>query len=456
MPMGYSCALVFYCLGVPMKLTSPFLRGLLLTGVLVVLVSCGSSSPKPFTIWSKFNADSPQNTQDQWMAATLKDYAAKVSNKIVHVAQPYDQINSKLNLAVKSGGDVPDLSYMDSQQIGFFVQNGTVQDLTDYVKNAAWYKDISPAALAACTAPDGRILCVPSSVATTLIYYWKDLYPDGIPADTDKLLEAAKALKDKGKFAITLKGSEKASIELTYFGLIKTFGGEVAGKDGKAVWASPETVQAVQFVRDLFANKYAPDVDLAPGFDHEVPFKQGQAGAFMAGSWSYVYLSPLVAPDGTKFDKKSNSVSAAYDAGKLDFAPPLAKPGSKPVSIVLATAWAIPKGAVNVDQAKAFIDYQMTAAQNANFALAYGALPTLNAALSDQGFQTPYWKAVETYLKEYAIPAPALTQYDKGATLLTDALNKLMTDPTKDIAAELKASQDEYNAGLTSVATQAQ
>src|ERR1041385_5545815 len=385
-----------------MKLT--VMKSLLLASMLAILAACGSSSSKPFTIWSKFNAQTPQNIQDQWLADTLKAYTSKTGKQLNHVVQPYDQINSKLNLAVKSGGDVPDLSYMDSQQIGFFVQNGTVQDLTDYVKNASWYKDISPAALAACTAPDGRILCVPTSVGTTLIYYWTDLYPNGFPPTTDKLLAAAKDLKAKNKFAITLKASEKASIEFSFFGLIKTFGGDVADNDGKAIWASPETVQAAQFVRDLFANKYAPDVDLAPGFDDEEPFKRGDAGAFMAGSWSYVFLSPLISPDGTKFDKKSDSVQAAYDAGKLNFAPPLAKDGSKPVSIVRATAWAIPKGAFNVDQAKAFIDYEMTAAENANFAVKYGALPTITSALGDQAFQTPYWQAVASYLKDYPVP----------------------------------------------------
>jgi multiple sugar transport system substrate-binding protein len=384
---------------------------------------------------------------------TLKAYQTKSGKPLNHVNQPFDQINAKLNLAVRAGGDVPDLSYMDSQQIGFFIRNGTVQDLTDYVKSAPWYKDINPGALAACTAPDGKILCVPTSVATTLTYYWKDIYPNGFPATTDQLIAAAPALKAKGKFVITMKVSEKFALELTDFDLIKTFGGEIADKDGKAVWASPETAQAVQFMRDLFANKYVPDVDLAPQFEHEVPFKQGDAGALMAGSWSFVFLNPLIAPDGTKFDKRSNSLQAAYDAGKLDFAPPLAKEGSKPFSIILATAWAIPKGAVNVDQAKAFIDFQMTAAENAKFALAYGALPTVNSAVADQGFQTPYWQAVAKYLKEYAVPAPALTQYDKGATLLTDAIVKLITDPSKDIATVLKAAQDEYNAGLNSTAS---
>src|SRR5579859_2440466 len=277
-------------------------------GLMSITASAQSTQPAPagpLTVWTKFNADSPQNTQDQWLADALKEYTTQSGVQVQHFTQPYDQINSKLNLAVRAGANVPDVSYVDGQQVGFFIQNGTLTDLTDYVKNASWYKDLSPAALQGCTAPDGKILCVPTSAATTLIYYWKDAYPDGFPDTTAKLLDAAKAIqaKDKTKFAMTMKASEKFAIELTYFGLFGSYGGTIADKDGKAAWASPESVAAAQFLRDLFVNKYAPEVDLAPGFDDEEPFKRGDALAFMAGSWSYVYLAPLNAPDGTKFDK---------------------------------------------------------------------------------------------------------------------------------------------------------
>ena len=422
-------------------------KTLLIVGLASVLAACGAPA-KPFTVWTKFNAQSPQNTQDQWLADALKEYTTQTSKQVTAVTQPFDQINSKLNLAVQAGGDVPDVSYVDSQQLGFFTQNGTLMDLTDFVKNASWYKDLSPQALATCTNAAGKILCVPTSTATTLIYYWKDGYPNGFPATTDQLLAQAKDLKDKGKFALTLKASDSISIDMTYFGLIKTFGGQIATSDGKAAWASPEAATAVQFVRDLFTNKYAPDVALATGFDDEEPFKRGDAVAFMAGSWSYVYLNPLTAPDGTKFDKGAPSVQAAFDAGKLDFAPPLSKEGSKPVSFTTSTGWAIPKGAANLAEAEAFINFEMTSARDSKYALAYGALPSLLSSLPDPGFQTPYWQAVAKYLSDYGQPAPSLVEYDKGLTLLSDALNKLMADPTKDIATELKASQDEYNAGL--------
>src|SRR5258708_9591339 len=125
----------------------------------------------PITMWTKFNDANQQNTQDQWLADALKEYTTTTGNKVTSVTQPYDQINSLLNVAVRAGGDVPDVSYVDSQQVGFFTQNGTLTDLTDWVKGASSYKDLNPQALASCTAPDGKIVWVPNSTTATPTSY---------------------------------------------------------------------------------------------------------------------------------------------------------------------------------------------------------------------------------------------------------------------------------------------
>src|ERR1700674_4847761 len=100
--------------------------------------SLQQAQQKPITIWTKFNDANPQNTQDKWLADALKEYTTTTGNKVTSVTQPYDQINSLLNVPVRAGGDVPDVSYVDSQQVGFFTQNGTLTDLTDWVKGASW------------------------------------------------------------------------------------------------------------------------------------------------------------------------------------------------------------------------------------------------------------------------------------------------------------------------------
>lgn len=407
---------------------------------------------EPITLWTKFNDQNPQNSQDKWLADALADYTAKTGNKVTNVVQPYDQINTKLNTAVQAKGEVPDVSYVDTQNIPFFVKGGALTDLTAFVKGASWFKDVDAGALAACTGPDGKIYCVPTSIAGVTVYYWKDYYPNGFPATAQDLLAAAKDLKAKkpDKFAVTMKASEGISMQMTWFPLITSAGGTIADpKTGKATWANDKTVEVVKWAREIFGNKYAPEIDLASGFDDETPFIKGDAGAFLAGSWSYVYLNPLVAPDGTKFPEDSTSVQKAFDAGKLDFAPPLSWAGGKPVSMITGTGYSIPLGAKNVDGAKAFINYSMQTQQNAAYAVAYGALPALTSSLSDTALQTPYWKAVAKNQQSYAANPPALTDYDKGVAALTNTINKLITDPSLDIMKELQAAQDNYNNGLS-------
>lgn len=413
--------------------------------------SAQQNAPAPITIWTKWNDQNPQNSQDQWLAAFLKDYSAKTGAKVTNVFQPYDQINSKLNLAVQAGGDVPDLSYVDTQSTAFFAKNGDLIDLTDYVQKAPWFNDINKHSLADCTGPDGKIYCVPTSGSAETVYYWKDSFPNGFPATAQDLLAAGQAFKaaNPNRYIVTLKASEEISFDQTWFPLIVSAGGTISDpKTGMATWANDKTVAVVQWARSLFGNGYAPQVDLATGFDDETPFTKSDAVSFLAGSWSYVYLNPLQAPDGTKFDKGADSVQAAFDAGKMGFAPPLAWQGSQPVSMITGTAYGIPIGSKNVDAAKAFIDYSMQTKQNADFAVAYGAMPTLTSALADSRLSTGYWKAIADIQQKYGQLHPALTDYDKGTTMLTDAINKAIADPTADIMQTLQTAQDSYNNSL--------
>jgi multiple sugar transport system substrate-binding protein len=411
-----------------------------------------AQAQETITIWTKFNDQNTTdpNSQDKWMAEALKEFTATTKLAITNVVQPYDQINSKLNLAVQAGGDVPDLSYVDTLAVPFYQKNGTLQDITDYVKGSAWFKDIPANALAACTGTDGKIYCVPTSLAGASTYYWKSVFPNGFPKTAQELLAAGKELKKKDakKYIVTFKGSEGISLGVTWEPLISSAGGKIVDDKGKAAWANDKVAAVVSWAREMFAANLVPAVSLAPGFDDETPFANGEAGAFLAGSWSYVYLNPLTAPDGTKFDFKSESIAKAADAGALGFAPPLAFGDGKPAMMISGTAYGIPVGAKNIKGAHAWIDWQMTAAQNAKFASAYGGIPTLNEALKDAAFQTGYWKAIAANLTTYGVNPPALVDYDKGVAALTNTINRLLLDPKLDIMKELQAAQDNYNNGL--------
>jgi multiple sugar transport system substrate-binding protein len=340
---------------------------------------------------------------------------------------------------------VPDLSYVDGQFLGFYNQSGTLMDLTDWIKAQPWYSDLAAGGLAACTTPDGKILCVPTATPGSLIYYWKELYPDGFPATAEALLTNAARLKEKGKFALTFKGTEVFGLEVSYHSLIRSAGAKINDEKGLAAWANPEMVKVIDYVRKLFADKYVPEIALAGGFDYENAFKSGDAGALMAGTWSYVFLNPVTSPDGKLYDKGADSVTEAAKEGKLGFAPPIGFEGGKAVSNTYATAWGIPASSKNVDAAKAFINYTMSTKVNAAFGVAYGSLPALKSARDADTFKTDYWTGVAKIQDEYGAAMPFLIEYDRGMTALAEVFTKCLADPKLDALKALQDAQDNYN-----------
>jgi multiple sugar transport system substrate-binding protein len=419
---------------------------LLVVAVALMAVSIGSLAAQDatLTVWTKFNSESPQNAQDEWMAALIEAYAAE-GVALENVTRPFDTINVDLNLAVLAGGDVPAVSYVDATSLSQFYVNGTLMDLTEFITNADWFSDISPTALAACTAPDGTILCVPTLTQGTLSYYWTAAYPDGFDGSIDALAGATT------EFQITGKSAEQFGFEVFMFPVIASFGGVLADENGMATWTQPETVAAIEWIRSLHAAGAIPETSLASGFDFENPFKDGTAGAFIAGSWSYVFLNPLTSPDGMEFPADSTAVSAALEAGALAFAPPLHMTGGTPTSFINVNGWAIPEGSPDPEGAMAFISWAMEANRLAEYAAAYGGLPARDESLATDAFQTPYWIGVAEMLNTYGTPPPAFFDYSAGASKFASTVADLILNPEADILSALQQAQDEYNAEVAAM-----
>jgi ABC-type glycerol-3-phosphate transport system substrate-binding protein len=418
-----------------------------------LLVAPLAAQDEPLTIWSRFNTQNPQVLSDEWLAGLLVDYAGETGQTIENTFYPFDQINTTLNIAVQTGTNIPDAAYLDTEQVSFFYNNGTLTDLTGFVTNASWYNDLEPASLATCTAPDGSILCVPSTTSHYYVYYWTSAYPDGYPATTADFLAIAPSIRETGRYPLTFKAAEPVSVERFYTGLLASYGVTLAGPNGEATWTTDEAVEAITFVRELFAQGYVPPVALAPQFEYEEPFKQGEAASFVAGTFSYVYLSPLTSPTGTDFnveitggfDTDALAVGAAASVSEIDFAPPLSAPDGVPVSVISSEAWGVPFGAENIDAALAFIDHQMTPERNTDAAIAGGKLPVLRSAESADAFSSPYWTAAIDIRAEHGAPAPAWIDYNSAQRLLSEAIVTVITNPEADIRDTLQQAQDEYN-----------
>ena len=413
-------------------------------GLLLILVSLSVSvvgaQDKSLTIWTVYNSDSPQNDQDKWMAGLIEDYKAE-GVTLKNVTRPFDTISTDLNLALLAGGDIPDVSYVSAAALSPFALNGTLTDLRDFIKQAPWKDDLNPAALAACTAPTGEILCIPTTMATTLTYYWKDAYPNGYDGSIEGL-----AADTSTKYAITGKSADVFGFDVFFFPLLTSYGVKFADDKGLASWASSEAVKGIEAIRALYTRGKMPDTALAAGFDYENNFKDGSAGAFLAGSWSYVFLNPLKTPGGREYPADSTAVEKALAAGDLQLAAPIHTHTGKPATLLVLNGWVIPKDSKNADGAKAFINWHMTTARNVAYAQSYGALPTLKSGLEDAAFKTPYWLGVADILQQYGAPPPSFFDASAAKQKFADMVVDLIQHPDVDIMTTLKTAQAEYNA----------
>lgn len=401
----------------------------------------------PVTLWSEVNIKAPQTNLDKNFAKAVEGIEEAMGRELIVVTTPYKEISAKVNLAVQAGGDVPDVAQLKVSKLAFHIDNGTLMDITEYVEASPWYDKINKSALDAGRGADGRIYAVPFNTRSTLTYSYTAAFPDGPPLTTDDVLAAGPRLKAKGMFTITGKASEQQGVQVWWWPLIRTFGGHFADSNGIISWANDATVKAIEYTRELIQKGYAPEVILAPGFDDEIPFMNGDVGAFNAGSWSYVWLNPLKAPSGVTYDNKSASVEEAIKAGDLVLSPHVSAPGGKPVTPLDGILWAIPVGTKNVKGAEAYINFMMTTKVNTDVAYAWGGVPTIEEGKEDPRYSdSVYWSKVVEFMTLYAEPMEPMKNYDEATLKFADIATELVHNPKKDIMPVLQKAQDEINA----------
>jgi multiple sugar transport system substrate-binding protein len=417
---------------------------------------------KTFTTWFEYDEKNEDPAADgrvgnAYLRNTIPQFNEAFAGKWQWVNQPkaYDKMEAELVEAVQAGGDVPDIYEMLSDSVNAFSQNGTVQDLREWAQAQSWFADLDPSALAACTAPDGALLCIPMTQRPQVVFVWKDRFPNGYPKTPAEFMDQAAALKAQGVYAITFYGSTEkggAGINRAIFTTLASFGGGLDDGKGNMLLNTPENIAAIEFLREIVAKGYAPDAVFAGKFAEEEYFKNGSAGSFPTGLNGYLFLFPFTAPNGTKYDTNtSQDFLNALEAGDIYISPFLSAEGVKPGCNTTATGLAIPVGAKNVDAAHDFLNWIMTPQQNADYVLGPGGgFPTLKGSQSDPRFQTLYYKQAAQALAASACRPwfGSLRRPAEAKGLVMNVIYKLIKeDPKADITAELIKTQEEYNKG---------
>jgi multiple sugar transport system substrate-binding protein len=433
--------------------------------LMVTLTGCGPKDPtevKDFVTWYQYdqgNEDpaSDERAGNQYLRDSIAQFNEEFEGKWnwINVPKAFDKRAAELVAAVQAGGDTPDAIHVGADEITLLHRNGALQDLTEWAQQQEWYKELESNGIEACKGPDGRLYCIPISQIIYVTYVWADRFPYGYPTTPEEFETEASRLKAEGLYAITFFGStaydgDGASRAIWTF--LTSFGGGYDDGQGNLTLNTPGNVAAIEWLRGIIANGYAPEVVFAGGFQEEEAFKDASAASIPTGLYGYRYMNPLTAPNGTKYETRTEQdMLDAIDAGDVYLSPFFGANGHKPGCGLSIEGLAIATGAKNVDAAHDYINWIMSPEHNAQWvALAGGGFPVLKPSLSDEVFQTTFYRQA-TEVAEASACRPwygTLERSSQARPLIMAAIYKLIKeDPTADIAAELQKVEDEYNAG---------
>ncbi len=423
--------------------------------------SAEPAEPQEFVTWFQYDQNNTDPASDErvgneYLATNIPKFNDEFAGQYVwnNVHKPFDKMVSELVAAHITGGEVPDLVEMEGNSLMTYYRNGVLSDLTEWAQQQSWYDDLDPSAVKSCTTPDGALRCIPLSERPHLTYVWADRFPDGYPKTPEEVLTNGERLKNEGFdeltfFASTSYGGDGATRAI--WAIISSWGGTYSDDDGNMLLNTPETVAAVDFIREIVAAGYVSEASFAGDFLEEDAFKDASAGAIPTALFGYRYINPLTAPDGTKYDTgTSEDMINAIAAGDIVMRPSFAPEGNTPGCNIDISAVAIPVESKNLEAVHAFINWLMVPDHYAEFAAGPGGgFPGLRSVQEHPTFQTPFYDQAKIALNA-SVCTPwqgTLERPEEAQETIMNAIYKVIKeDPTLDIYTVLTAAQDEYNA----------
>src|SRR3982751_1401385 len=200
--------------------------------------------------WSRF----VQGDIDAYMA-NVKKFTEATGIEVRVDNEGWEDVRPKAAVAANTGAG-PDIILSTNDDANLYPDKLLdVTDLAEYIgkKYGGWY----PAGQA-FLKPDGKKgLGLPLGSAGSMMVYRESMLKaagfDTFPKTTDDFLKMAKAVKDKGNPGGMALGNATGD-GLWCNWLVWAFGGKLVDQNNKVVIDSPETLKALEYGKELYAN----------------------------------------------------------------------------------------------------------------------------------------------------------------------------------------------------------
>ncbi len=289
------------------------------------------------TIWDENQRPGLQEIIDDWSAQS----GVKATIQVV----AWDDYWTLLE-AGASGGELPDVFWMHSNQAQKYMENDMLLDLTDYIASSDTLDmDNYYEGIVKLYQSDGKQYAVPKDIDTIALWYNKTIFDEmgvAYPDDTwtwDDFAEAAAKLTNDAHWGYAIAPSNNQD---SFYNMVYSHGGYIISDDKKkSGYDDEKTIEAMTMVTDLVHNGYAPDLTTVSENSVDVLFESGKVAMITQGSWM------LAAFRDNEYTHDNCDVAVLpYDAET-----------GKRVSIYNGLGWAASANGKNIDAAKDLIAY---------------------------------------------------------------------------------------------------
>ncbi|MDC7228681.1 MAG: sugar ABC transporter substrate-binding protein [Sphaerochaetaceae bacterium] len=269
----------------------------------------------------------------------IPEFEAETGIKVNYESLQESQLTNKLTTEFATNSSTVDVFMTRPLQEGLmFIKNGWYESLDNY--DFADY----PANSVDIGRKDGKAYIVPLVTEWQVMYYRKDLFKKAglsVPTTFAELENAARVLNKDGVAGFASRGKGAAAVtQISSY--IYNYGGRYL-EDGKAVFDSPEAIEAIRYYGKLLGN-YGPQGVTSMSWENVMPvFQAGKVAMWTDAS---VFYGQIVDPAKTEIPAEDIGV-AQLPRGPKDDSP----------FIVVSWGMAMSSASKNKDAAQKFLDW---------------------------------------------------------------------------------------------------
>ncbi|MCA1442623.1 ABC transporter substrate-binding protein [Ensifer sp. IC4062] len=213
--------------------------------------------------WADITVLVPSGSEGDGLRAAAADYAKMKGTKVETVQAPYANVFEQGANAGATKSGVFDIILMDDPWIPFFAENGHLEDLTPYFKNAGLEgpdNDFLSKSLAICRNPynSGPYVCLPYVGNAQMFFYDAAKYKEAgvdAPKTWDDVLKASKKLTEDGGgryFGYVFRGGQGNPVVADFMPIFWSYGADLFNADrSKVTIDTPEGAAAMKMFMAL-------------------------------------------------------------------------------------------------------------------------------------------------------------------------------------------------------------